>query len=419
MRNEPRANVAVIGLGYIGLPTATVLATRGLKVVGVDVDPQIVSQVSRGEVPFAEPDLAAAVSGAVAMEHLTAREDPPEADVFIIAVPTPLTANHEADLSYVRAAIEAIAPRLTGTELIVLESTSPPGTTERIAEWMSILRPDITLPDPNATGPRLGIAHCPERVLPGRILVEIITNDRIIGGLTPACADRAAELYAKFCQGQILTTTARTAELTKLVENSFRDVNIAFANELANICDFLFVDPREVIELANRHPRVNILAPGPGVGGHCIPVDPWFIVGAAPHETHLVRTAREVNDARPRRIADLIAARAQRFRDPRIACLGLSYKANVDDTRESPAIDVVQHLATHLADAEIRVCDPFVQVVPAQLARFENVLMQSVAEAVSVADIVVLLVEHAQFKTLSKTELDGKVIFDTKGLWRR
>ena len=274
--------VAVIGLGYIGLPTAAALATRGIEVVGVDVNPDTVKRIGHGDAPFVEPDLAVAVSGAVAMGRLTTSLDTPEADGFIIAVPTPFAEGHSADLSYVRSAVEAIAAQLRGGEIIILESTSPPGTTRTVSEWLAELRPDLVLPHDTDSLADIAIAHCPERVLPGRIMIEMVTNDRVVGGITPRCAERAATIYRVFTQGQILLSDATSAEMAKLVENSYRDVNIGFANELSLICEKLKIDVWEVIRLANRHPRVNILTPGPGVGGHCIAVDPWFIVNAAP-----------------------------------------------------------------------------------------------------------------------------------------
>lgn len=277
-----KGRLAILGLGYIGLPTAVAIATRGIDVTGVDINPAIVAAICRGEVPFVEPDLAVGVSGAVAMGRLVATSEVPEADAFIIAVPTPFNEDRTADLSYVRAAAEQIATRLRPGNIVVLESTSPPGTTEMVSSWISAVRPDLRMPRDGQNGADIYVAHCPERVLPGRIMIEIITNDRVVGGLTPACAQKAASIYRLFAQGEILLTDAASAELAKLVENAYRDVNIAFANELSLISEALHIDVWEVIRLANRHPRVKILSPGPGVGGHCIPVDPWFIVSAAP-----------------------------------------------------------------------------------------------------------------------------------------
>ncbi|NGN43843.1 UDP-N-acetyl-D-mannosamine dehydrogenase [Mesorhizobium sp. CGMCC 1.15528] len=410
--------LAIVGMGYIGLPTAVVLATRGIDVIGVDINPATVAAVSRGEVPFVEPDLAVAVSGAVAMGRLSATSEMPEADAFIIAVPTPFNGDRTANLSYVQAAAEQIAPKLRSGNIVVLESTSPPGTTEKIAEWIGALRPDLKMPHDGETGADIFVAHCPERVLPGRIMIEMITNDRVVGGLTKRCAERAASIYRVFAQGEILLTDAASAEMAKLVENAYRDVNIAFANEISLITESLHIDVWEVIRLANRHPRVNILSPGPGVGGHCIPVDPWFIVAAAPKLSPLIRTAREVNDRRPHHVAEQVAEKAKRFREPTIACLGLTFKANVDDVRESPAIEVVGLIAEALPNVDILLADPYVDSLPSMLSGYSNLRMEGAYQAVERADIVVLLVEHEPFKAIRNTRLGGKVVYDTRGAWR-
>jgi UDP-N-acetyl-D-mannosaminuronic acid dehydrogenase len=410
--------LAVIGLGYIGLPTAVALATRGVDVIGVDINEATVKAVSNGEVPFVEPDLAVGVSGAVSMGHLTATTEVPHADAYIIAVPTPFLDDHAADMSYVRAAVEKIAPRLQGGETIILESTSPPGSTEGISRWLAELRPDLVFPHTSEGVPDVYIAHCPERVLPGRIMIEMITNDRVVGGVTRRCAERAAAIYRVFCQGQILLSDAASAEMAKLVENAYRDVNIAFANELSLISESLELDVWEVIRLANHHPRVNVLTPGPGVGGHCIAVDPWFIVGAAPSLTKLIRTARDINDHKPHHVAQQVVAKTGRFKNPTVACLGLAYKANVDDMRESPAVDIVQDIASALPELDIRVSEPFLKRLPDSLAECPNVRLQSAAEAITDADIVVLLVDHDHFRSLSRSRLAGKVVYDTRGLWR-
>jgi UDP-N-acetyl-D-mannosaminuronic acid dehydrogenase len=410
--------VAVIGLGYIGLPTAVALATRGVEVIGVDVNEDTVEAVSRGGVPFVEPDLAVGVSGAVSMGHLTASTKTPEADAFIIAVPTPFREEHQADLSYVRSAIEQIAPRLLGGEVIVLESTSPPGTTEQISRWVSELRPDLVAPHASEGVPDYYVAHCPERVLPGRIMIEMVANDRVIGGVTHRCAEKAARIYKVFSQGTMVLTDAASAEMAKLVENAYRDVNIAFANELSLICEKQHLDVWEVIRVSNHHPRVNILSPGPGVGGHCIAVDPWFIVGAAPELAHLIRTAREVNDLKPHHVAAQVVAKTERFRNPTVACLGLTYKADVDDMRESPALDIVEEIAAALPDVDIRVSEPFLRELPVELASLPNVRAQRATEAIADADIVVLLVDHDHFRSVNRSRLDGKVVYDTRGVWR-
>lgn len=414
-----RPTVAVIGLGYIGLPTAAVLATHGADVIGVDVNTGTVEAVNRGEVPFVEPDLSVSVAGAVSQGRLRAQVETPEADVYIVAVPTPFQDDHAADLSYIDAAADAIAPQLRGDELVILESTSPPGATQHLAERLLAARPDLGLDGQD--GRRvLHVAHCPERVLPGRVMVELITNDRIVGGLTREAAQRAKDLYALFCQGEIMTTDAVTAEMAKLVENSYRDVNIAFANELSVISAKLGIDVWELIELANHHPRVNILQPGPGVGGHCIAVDPWFIVSSAPEEARLIRTAREVNDAKPGLVVDRVVEKAQRLREPRIAALGLAFKPDIDDLRESPARSIVGRLADALPEARIAAVEPHIEELPAELAARGNVTLEPLDEAVRDADIVVLLVDHSQFKAADRRRLRlrEKVVIDTRGVWR-
>ncbi|MCA0437646.1 MAG: UDP-N-acetyl-D-mannosamine dehydrogenase [Actinobacteria bacterium] len=418
MSGVTQERVCVLGLGYIGLPTAVVLSTRGVDVIGVDVNADVVASVNRGEVLFVEPDLAVAVSGAVAMGRLSARSEPVPADAFIIAVPTPLTSAAKPDLSYVEAATQSIATQLRGGEVVILESTSPPGTTEQVSRWLAQLRPDLRFPHEGKGGTDVFVAHCPERVIPGRTMIEILTNNRVVGGVGPACAERAAGLYRIFCQGDIVLTDAASAEMAKLVENSYRDVNIAFANELSAICDHLRLDVWEVIQLANLHPRVNILEPGPGVGGHCIAVDPWFLVAATPNESRLIRMAREVNDFKPERIVAQVATSASRFREPIIACLGLSYKANIDDLRESPAVTIVAELSRRLPEASLLVAEPHVDDLPAPLRDLANVRLVSAGEAVDTADIVVLLVDHDQFDAVKRVRLDGRVVFDTRGFWR-
>ncbi|NKY09738.1 UDP-N-acetyl-D-mannosamine dehydrogenase [Cellulomonas hominis] len=414
-----RPTVAVIGLGYIGLPTAAVLATHGADVIGVDVNSATVDAVNRGEVPFVEPDLSVSVAGAVSQGRLRAQVETPEADVYIVAVPTPFQDDHAADLSYIDAAADAIVPQLRGGELVILESTSPPGATQHLADRLLAARPDLGL-DSHDGRPVLHVAHCPERVLPGRVMVELITNDRIVGGLTAEAARRAKDVYALFCQGEIMTTDAVTAEMAKLVENSYRDVNIAFANELSIISAKLGIDVWELIELANHHPRVNILQPGPGVGGHCIAVDPWFIVSAAPDEARLIRTAREVNDAKPGVVVRRVTEKAERFKEPRIAVLGLAFKPDIDDLRESPAVRIVTELAERLPHAMFDVVEPNVCELPAELADRANIALADLEPAVRAADIVALLVDHTQFRTADRRRLKlrERVVIDTRGVWR-
>ncbi|WPF81716.1 UDP-N-acetyl-D-mannosamine dehydrogenase [Sanguibacter sp. 4.1] len=411
---ENITTVAVIGLGYIGLPTAAILASKGIDVVGVDVRQSTVDAVNRGEVPFVEPDLGTYLAGAVTQGNLTASTKTPAADAYIVAVPTPFKEGHAADLSYIEAAADAIAPQLVGGELVILESTSPPGATQHMADRILALRPDLRHTDDDGG---LFFAHCPERVLPGRVMIELVTNDRIVGGVTPRAAERAKSLYETFCQGEILLTDAKTAEMAKLVENSFRDVNIAFANELSIIADKVGVNVWELIELANHHPRVNILQPGPGVGGHCIAVDPWFIVDAAPEEARLIRTAREVNDSKPEVVVAKVVEAAKGFSRPLIAALGLAFKADIDDIRESPALEIVETIASEIVSAEILVVDPHVTRIPESLAE-KGVRLTPLSIALERADIVLLLVDHAEFKTLSREDLRGRPTIDTRGIFR-
>jgi UDP-N-acetyl-D-mannosaminuronic acid dehydrogenase len=411
--SAPRS-VSVIGLGYIGLPTAAILACSGVRVYGQDVNRATVEAVGRGEVPFAEPDLAGFVARAVTDGQLTASERVHPADAYIIAVPTPLGPDNTADLAAVRDAAHEIAPTLQPGALVILESTSPPGTTERVGEWIVERRPDLAGP---AGKPRLLLAHCPERVLPGHIMTELVTNDRIVGGVTPEASAIGVALYRTFCQGELLVTDARTAELAKLVENSFRDVNIAFANELSLVCDRLGVDVWRLIELANHHPRVNILKPGPGVGGHCIAVDPYFVVQAAPDLTPLIRTARQVNHAKPAWVVDKVVAAAAGNEAPVIAALGLAFKPNVGDLRESPAIEVVSLLADRFPRAEIRAVEPHIGELPAQLAGRGQVTLTSLPQALDGADVAVLLVDHQAFSTPPALGAGTKVV-DTRGQWR-
>lgn len=410
-----RQTVAVIGLGYIGLPTAAVLASSGANVIGVDINAENVKVINRGLVPFVEPDMATTVAGVVSQGFLTATTETPHAETYIVAVPTPFVDGHKPDLSYIRDAGEQIAPLLVGNELVVLESTSPPGTTEFLAETILKVRPDLTL-EPNAPN-SIYFAHCPERVLPGRIMIELRTNDRIIGTLNGNAGERARELYQLFCEGEFLMTDARTAELSKLTENAYRDVNIAFANELSMIADSLDINVWELIELANHHPRVNILQPGPGVGGHCIAVDPWFIVAASPDRASLIKTAREVNDAKPEFVIDKLLPQARRISSVKIAALGLAFKPNIDDLRESPARQIVGRLAEELPEAEILVAEPNIDQLPVELQACPNVSLSWTESAIEHADIVLLLVDHQEFTQLDPSILAQKIVHDTRGVW--
>ncbi|NIJ11424.1 UDP-N-acetyl-D-mannosaminuronic acid dehydrogenase [Saccharomonospora amisosensis] len=409
--------VAVIGLGYVGLPTAAALAGQGVEVVGVDVDQRVVDCVSEGTAPFDEPDLTSTLNEAVSAGMLSASTEMPQADAYIVAVPTPIKEDSHVDLAHVRSATEAIAPRLRDGEVVILESTVPPGTTRLVSEWLERLRPDLDLPHRMDSSPGVHVAHCPERVLPGRIMTEIVTNDRVIGGLTSQCAERAAAIYRIFCRGGILVTDAESAEMAKLVENASRDVEIAFANELSLICDRLGLDVWEIIRMANRHPRVNILQPGPGVGGHCIAVDPWFVIQAAPQQARMMRLAREINDGKPLHVAEQLVAAAGRLREPRIACLGLAFKADVGDLRESPALRIVREVATAAEDAVVDAVEPHVAELPQSLRALDNVRLSGVDEALDRADIVALLVDHQCFRKIKKPRLSGKIVYDTRGMW--
>lgn len=405
----------MIGLGYIGLPTAAILATNGLNVIGVDVNQDTVEAVNRGEVLFVEPDLAVHVAGAVSQGHLKATTDTPAAEAYIVAVPTPFRADRTADLSYIEAAARGIAPQLQGGELVILESTSPPRATRHMADVILSLRPDLSL-DGAGGAPVVHFAHCPERVLPGRVMIELVTNDRIVGGMTAKAAALAKDLYAVFCQGEILVTDDVTAEMAKLVENSYRDVNIAFANELSVISEKVGIDVWELIRLANHHPRVNILQPGPGVGGHCIAVDPWFIVAAAPEESRLIRTAREVNDAKPEWVFQQILSALEILpATAEVAVLGLAFKANIDDLRESPAIEIAVHMAQSMHNRKINIAEPHIEHLPKQFAGCTNVELLSIEESIQRSDVVVVLVDHDDVKAVPSDSLAGKIVVDTRG----
>lgn len=526
----PFSTICVMGLGYIGLPTASLLATKGFRVRGVDFNPAVIGAIQRGEVHIQEPDLDVLVKSAVQSGRLTAHAEPAPADVFILAVPTPFKDGHVPDLSHVESAARAIAPHVKPGNLVILESTSPVGTTERVAEWVGDVCPELLTPvwsknvsvrslsskyldllnvdlqnvktvhlelvdlekieiSPQALklvpfamvrenrilplsfnagtltvaidDPRdmqgvdnvrfvlncdvkivlvkpeqlvaaikrhygrpisdknaepVYFAHCPERVLPGQILRELIENDRVIGGIDPASTKKARALYKSFSAGKILLTDSRTAEMCKLTENASRDVNIAFANELSLICERLNVDVWELIELANHHPRVKVLQPGPGVGGHCIAVDPWFLVHAAPDAARLIRTAREVNDAKPLHVIEKIAMHASRLKNPVIACLGLAFKADVDDLRESPAVEITRELAARKLGRVLAV-EPHVDTLPKPLVNI-GVELSDLDTAVKSADILVLLVNHRAFVEIDRAILKEKILIDTRGVWR-
>ena len=415
--------ISVIGLGYIGLPTAAAFASRGKNVVGVDINAQAVETINRGEIHIVEPDLDAVVKQAVQAGCLRAVTQPVAADAFLIAVPTPFKGEHQPDMAYVQAAALSLAPVLKKGDLVILESTSPVGATEQMAQWLAEARPDLAFPQQQAENPEVHIAYCPERVLPGQVMVELIKNDRVIGGMTPACSARASELYRIFLEGECVVTNARTAEMCKLTENSFRDVNIAFANELSLICAQQGINVWELIALANRHPRVNILQPGPGVGGHCIAVDPWFIVAQNPDLARLIRTAREVNDAKPHwvlnqvkaAVADCLTETGKRADELTIACFGLAFKPNIDDLRESPAMEVA-HLIADWHSGATWVVEPNVKQIPTKLAS-EATLVSS-EQALQQADVLVMLGDHRAFRAVPGEQVAQRWVVDTKGVWR-
>ncbi|WP_223441965.1 UDP-N-acetyl-D-mannosamine dehydrogenase [Pseudomonas sp. BF-R-19] len=418
----PFATISVIGLGYIGLPTAAVFASRKKKVIGVDVNQSAVDIINRGQIHIVEPDLDMVVHAAVTEGYLRATTKPEPADAFLIAVPTPFKGNHEPDLSYIESASKSIAPVLKKGDLVILESTSPVGATEQMAAWLSVARPDLSFPQTHGESSDIRIAHCPERVLPGHVLRELVQNDRVIGGMTPKCSELAISLYKIFVQGECIVTNARTAEMCKLTENSFRDVNIAFANELSMICDKLDISVWELIRLANRHPRVNILQPGPGVGGHCIAVDPWFIVSKTPEQAKLIRTAREVNDSKPQWIIEKVKLAISEFlkdkqdrtaRDITIACFGLAFKPDIDDLRESPALAIAMQIAA-LHSGRVFTVEPNIEKLPDNLVT--KLELTNIERSLAEADIVLLLVDHKEFKDTPKNLFLEKICIDARGI---
>lgn len=418
MPELPFKRISVIGLGYIGLPTAAMFASRKVEVVGVDVNQNAVDTINRGEVHIVEPDLDLVVRAVVKEGYLRATTVPEPAEAFLIAVPTPFKGeNHDPDLGFIEAAAHAIAPVLEAGNLVILESTSPVGATEALAGWLAEARPDLSFPQAAGEDSDICVAHCPERVLPGKVMQELITNDRVIGGMTPRCTERAAALYKTFVTSEcVVASGPRVAEMAKLTENSFRDVNIAFANELSLICDELGMDVWELISLANRHPRVNILQPGPGVGGHCIAVDPWFIVSSAPERARLIRTAREVNDSKPTWVIDkvrtaiaayLLENAGRTAADVTVAVYGLAFKPDIDDLRESPALDIARQLADEHIGSLI-VVEPNIQDLPRGLEAAR------LADLGASADVHVMLVDHREFRGISKPV--GHVL-DMRGIW--
>jgi UDP-N-acetyl-D-mannosaminuronic acid dehydrogenase len=416
--------VSVVGLGYIGLPTAAAFAACKVNVIGVDVNQHAVDTINKGDIHIVEPELDMIVHTAVKEGFLRATTIPEPADAFLIAVPTPFypTENEndipQPNLSYIESAAKAIAPELKKSDLVILESTSPVGATEQMAKWLAEARTDLTFPQTHGEQSDIRIAHCPERVLPGHVMRELVENDRVIGGMSPKCSQQAIALYKTFVEGECVVTNARTAEMAKLTENSCRDVQIAFANELSIICDELDIDVWELISLANRHPRINILQPGPGVGGHCIAVDPWFIVSKTPEIAKLIKTAREVNDEKPQWVVEKVKLAIADFlienpdktaKDITIACYGLAFKPDIDDLRESPALDITKKLA-ELHQGQVMAVEPNIESLPNHLNFFDLVQIHQAEDS----DIKVLLVDHKEFKQLS--DLSGLIV-DTKGIF--
>lgn len=415
MLSDEKPSVCVLGLGYIGLPTAAVIARSGCPVLGVDVTEHVVDTINSGKIHIEEVDLDGLVQGVVSRGTLRASLQVERADIFVIAVPTPFGNDHVPDTSYVMEAATNVAAALKAGDTIILESTSPVGTTEKMRDLIAKLRPDLKIPGLTNDIPDVAIAYCPERVLPGKILVELTNNDRCIGGITPRCARKALGFYRRFVRGECVTTTARAAEMTKLVENSYRDVNIAFANELSIVADEMDLDVWEVIRLANRHPRVNILQPGPGVGGHCIAVDPWFIIHGAPDHTPLIRIAREVNDGKTGHVLEQASLMIDELPRVSIACFGLAFKANIDDFRESPALKIAAQLARRYG-GRIKIVEPYASELPAAFDGTGAELID-IDEALENCGMMITLTDHDMFKSIPLDERAGKVVYDTRGIW--
>lgn len=421
--------ISVIGLGYIGLPTAAMFASKEKKVIGVDINQHAVDTINSGKIHIVEPELDVIIKKAVDGGFLRAATTPEPADAFLISVPTPFLPVTdqglipEPDLSYIKSAAKSVAQVLKKGDLVILESTSPVGTTEQMSAWLAEERSDLTFPHTHCEDSDIRVAYCPERVLPGHVVRELVENDRIIGGMTNMCSEASIEVYRTFVEGDCVVTTARTAEMAKLTENASRDVNIAFANELSIICDKLDIDVWRLINLANLHPRVNILQPGPGVGGHCIAVDPWFIISKTPDESRLIHTARQVNDLKPHWVIDKVKLAVAEFlsehknktiKDVTLSCFGLAFKPNIDDLRESPALNITKELAA-LNFGKLLAVEPNISSLPQSLP--ERVELVSVPSALNQSDICLLLVDHVEFELISKSDLENKIIIDTKGIW--
>jgi UDP-N-acetyl-D-mannosaminuronic acid dehydrogenase len=414
--------VSIIGLGYIGLPTAAMFASRKINVVGVDISKQVVNTINKGQIHIIEPKLDIIVSAAIKQGYLRATTKAEPADAFLIAVPTPFIGDHEPDLSFIEAATKSIAPILKKGDLIILESTSPVGTTEQMAEWLAQARPDLWFPQHRGENADINIAYCPERVLPGNVVHELVANDRVIGGMTSVCSQRAVLLYEIFVQGECIKTSVRTAEMCKLIENSFRDVNIAFANEISMICDKLEINVWELIKIANRHPRVDILQPGPGVGGHCIAVDPWFLVNKTPEYAKIINTARQVNDGKPEWVIEKFKSFLNDFinknplkiaKEIAVACFGIVFKPDIDDIRESPSLNIVNNLA-QVHDGPLYIIEPNIIKLPISLE--ERTELISIEDAMVKGDILIFLVAHKEFKKIDFNVLDKTYVMDICGI---
>lgn len=414
--------ISMIGLGYIGLPTAALFAARGVEVIGVDVSPKVVETINAGKIHIVEPELDGIVHKAVTDGNLRATLRAEPAEAFVIAVPTPFKEGYEPDLSYIQSAANMIAPVLKTGDLVVLESTSPIGATEQMAAWLAEARPDLSFPQDAGNDADVQVAHCPERVLPGHVVRELVENDRIIGGMTERASEMAIAMYKKVVQGECIVTDAKTAEMCKLTENSSRDVQIAFANELSVICDKFGIDVWELISLANRHPRVNILQPGAGVGGHCIAVDPWFIVASAPEEAKLIRAARDGNDGKSKwvlqkvrdAVMEVLAAEPSRpMEDIKVACLGLAFKPDIDDLRESPALGITSELGK--LGCQVLAVEPHIDALPAKLGD-GTIALTSLGDALAAADVACVLVKHSAFSGLKGTLPEGLELIDMVGL---
>jgi len=415
--------ISIIGLGYIGLPTAAMFASKEKKVIGVDISQHVIETINAGRIHIVEPELDLMVKDAVKKGFLEATCSPQSADAFLIAVPTPFLPMDsersipQPDLTYIQSAANSVAKVLKKGDLVILESTSPVGTTEKMAKWMAEVRLDLSFPHTHGEASDIRIAYCPERVLPGQVVRELVSNDRVVGGITKACSALTIELYQLFVEGECVVTNARTAEMAKLTENASRDVSIAFANELSIVCEKLEINIWELISLANRHPRVNILQPGPGVGGHCIAVDPWFIASSAPEEAVLIRTARQVNDSKPGWVIDRVKSTLLDFLQDNpdkaigevtIACYGLAFKPNIDDLRESPAVKIAQEISSF--HRGITLC------VEPNISSYSGMALVDLCVASKSADIHVLLVAHQEFES-HRPESNPNYIIDTNGLW--